>query len=142
MNAFHLEEFLPYRLAVAASRVSKAFERRYAKEAGLSVPEWRVLAHLSQGGEVSVREVEVQVDMEKSKVSRAASSLQDSGLIAKAINPADRRLVSLSLTVEGKALMARLAPIAAGFQTELARLLDKDLKAFETGLSRLMEEKF
>ena len=60
MTAFPLDEFLPYRLAVASARVSRAFERRYRAEAGISVPEWRVLAHLSQQAEVSVREIEAR----------------------------------------------------------------------------------
>lgn len=142
MSDFNLETFLPYQLSVAASRVSKGFERRYAKQAGLSVPEWRVLAHLAQSEEVSVREIEARVDMEKSKVSRAASRLEQNGLVAKVINPADRRLVSLSLTPEGRALMARLSPMAGGFQAELEKVLGNDFAAFERGLLRLTEEKF
>ena len=41
--AFHLDDFLPYRLAVAAQQVSRRFARLYAAEAGLTIPEWRVL---------------------------------------------------------------------------------------------------
>ena len=142
MTAFVLDEFLPYRLAVAASRVSKAFERRYMAEAGISVPEWRVMAHLSQIGEVSVREIEARVDMEKSKVSRAASRLEEQGLVAKITNPDDRRLVSLSLTPEGREVMARLIPLAAEFQAEIVRILGENHESFDARLGALMEEKF
>ena len=141
MTAFNLDAFLPYRLAVAASRISKALERRYAAKTGISMPEWRVLAHLSQGDEVSVREIEARVDMEKSKVSRAASRLDKAGLVKKVTNPDDRRLVSLSLTDEGKAMMAQLAPIAAEFQAEVGKLLGADRELFEARLKDLMEFK-
>jgi DNA-binding MarR family transcriptional regulator len=141
MTLFDLTDFLPYRLAVAASRMSRAYERRYSVVSGLSVPEWRVLAHLSQSGEVSVREIESRVDMEKSKVSRAASRLEAQGLLAKLVNPDDRRLVSLSLTSEGRALMTRLTPIALEFQAEIRALLGEDGKAFEKGLMKLMKAK-
>lgn len=137
MDAFDLNGFLPYRLAVAAQHVSRAFERRYAEVAGLSVPEWRVMAHLSQQQEVSVREIEARVDMEKSKVSRAASRLEEQGLITKVVNPADRRLVSLSLTAEGRAVMARLIPIAVAFQEELRARLGAGAAGFEAGLAAL-----
>lgn len=137
MDAFDLNGFLPYRLAVAAARVSRAFERRYAATAGLSVPEWRVLAHLSQEAEVSVREIEARVGMEKSKVSRAASRLEEQGLVTKLANPADRRLVSLSLTPEGRAVMARLIPIALAFQEDLRARLGPEAAAFEAGLAAL-----
>lgn len=139
MPAFDLNDFLPYRLAVAASRVSRAFERRYMAEAGLSVPEWRVMAHLSQTGEVSVREIQARVDMEKSKVSRAASRLEEQGLVTKLENPEDRRLVSLSLTPAGRAVMDRLIPLAEVFQAELRQVLAADGAAFDQGLARILK---
>lgn len=142
MTSFALNAFLPYRLAVAASRVSRAFERRYMAEAGLSVPEWRVMVHLSQESEVSVREIEARVDMEKSKVSRAASRLEEQGLLCKQVNPEDRRLVSLSLTPAGKAVMDRLLPLANQFQAELQALLRSDLEGFDAALSKLSGEEF
>lgn len=116
MTPFALNDFLPYRLAVATARVSRAFERRYMAEAGLSVSEWRVMACILNEGEVSVREIQARVDLEKSKVSRAASGLEAEGLITKLVNPGDRRLVSLSLTDKGRALMDRLIPMANTFQ--------------------------
>lgn len=141
MPPFALNEFLPYRLAVAAARVSRAFERRYMAETGLSVSEWRVLAHLLNEGEVSVREIEARVDMEKSKVSRAASRLEADGMITKVVNPEDRRLVSLSLTDKGRALMDRLIPMANTFQAELKALLGPDAAQFDTALSNIMKGK-
>ena len=137
MPSFVLSDFLPYRLSVAASRVSKAFERRYMEEAGISVSEWRVLAHLTQQSEVSVREIEAMVDMEKSKVSRAATRLHQQGLIAKVSNSDDRRLVSLSLTPAGHALMERLIPLAQAYHAEMLALLGRDGDAFTAGLSKL-----
>ena len=73
MHGFELTDFLPYQLAVAAGRVSRAFSDRYRAEFGLSIPEWRVLAHLSTADAVSIREIHARVDMDKSKVSRAAA---------------------------------------------------------------------
>ncbi|MBW9117018.1 winged helix-turn-helix transcriptional regulator [Rhizobium cauense] len=141
MASFMLSDFLPYRLAVVASRMSGAYERRHSSDSGLSVPEWRVLAHLSQSSEVSVREIQTRVDMEKSKVSRAASRLEAQGLVAKVVNPNDRRLVSLSLTSEGKALMVRLTPIALQFQADVRALLGADAEQFEVSLNKLMKAK-
>ncbi|MCL7466369.1 MarR family winged helix-turn-helix transcriptional regulator [Phaeovulum sp. NW3] len=141
MPPFALNDFLPYRLAVAAARVSRAFERRYMAETGLSVSEWRVMAHLLHEGEVSVREIEARVDMEKSKVSRAASRLEADGMITKVVNPDDRRLVSLSLTDKGRALMDKLIPMANTFQAELKALLGPDVDQFDTALSTIMKDK-
>jgi len=118
---FDLTQFLPYRLNAAAARVSRAFARRYRSEFGLSIPEWRVMAHLhaAAGQTVSVRDIEARAEMEKSTVSRAATRLTGAGLIARAADADDRRLLRLSLTPAGQALMARLIPVALAFQTEL-----------------------
>ena len=66
--SFDLDTFLPYRLSVAANQVSRRFAARYAAEAGLSIPEWRVLAHLSRSGAVSVRDITARVNLDKSIV--------------------------------------------------------------------------
>jgi DNA-binding MarR family transcriptional regulator len=85
------------------------------------VAEWRVLAHLhaARGTPVSVRDIEAHADIEKSTASRAAARLAQAGLVARAAQDADRRLVALTLTDRGRALMARLIPVALAFQAEL-----------------------
>lgn len=137
---FELDGFIPYRLAVAAAEISRRFAERYAAEAGLSIPEWRVLAHLGHSGPVSVREITQRVAIEKSVVSRAATRLQQAGLISKQDHGSDRRLVALALTREGQALMARLAGIAETYQAELRLALGPDADSFERGLDRLIRQ--
>lgn len=138
--SFDLSAFLPYQLAVASSRVSKAFAERYRAEFGLSIPEWRVLAHLAQSGSVSVREIHARVDMDKSKVSRAAASLESAGLIEKRENPDDRRLLDMRLTEQGRALIVRIIPIADAYQAELVAKMAEDAPAFRVALLKLIGE--
>ena len=141
LPAFDLARFLPYRLAVAAEKLSEGLARRYRDDFGISVPEWRVLVHLAHSGNVSVRDIEARVAMEKSKVSRAASRLETWGYIAKEVNESDRRLLQLSLTAKGQALMAQLLPIAIAYQEEVIARLAETRDGFEAGLDRLTEEK-
>jgi DNA-binding MarR family transcriptional regulator len=140
-SSFDLSAFLPYQLAVAAARVSKAFSERYRAEFGLSIPEWRVLAHLAGGDAVSVREIHARVDMDKSKVSRAAARLESQGFIEKREHADDRRLLDMRLTDRGRALIARIVPIADGYQDELTRWLGEDAPAFRRALLRLLEDR-
>ncbi|RFC62242.1 MarR family transcriptional regulator [Fulvimarina endophytica] len=137
---FQLDQFLPYRLSIAAAEVSRRFAERYAAEAGLSIPEWRVLAHLAHSGSVSIRDITRRVHLDKSVVSRAASRLEQAGHVAKCGHDGDRRLIALCLTPQGEALMARLAHIANDFQTHLQDLLGKDADAFDAGLTRLLDQ--
>lgn len=135
---FDLSAFLPYQLAVVASRVSKGFAERYRAEFGLTIPEWRVLAHMAQFDAVSVREIQARVDMDKSKVSRAAARLEATGLIEKRGDPKDRRLLDMRLTEKGRDLMARITPIAEAYQAEILAKLGADAPVFRAALLRLL----
>ncbi len=137
---FDLERFTPYRLAVAAQKTSEGLARLYRTRFGISIPEWRVLAHLAHAGDVSVRDIEARVAMEKSKVSRAASRLEAAGYIRKTTSVSDRRLVSMSLTEKGNALMAELLPLASDYQRQLEARLGGVLPGFEAGVERLLSE--
>ena len=130
MSGFDLNGFLPYQLAVLASRVSREFSTLYKQKFGISVAEWRVVAHLSQEGSVSVREIHKRVDMDKSKVSRAASRLEQRGFVTKSANPDDGRLVSLALTESGQQMIAEMTPIAREFEASVLAELGDDAEAF------------
>jgi DNA-binding MarR family transcriptional regulator len=134
---FKLDEFLPYRLSVAAAKVSDRFAARYGAEAGLTIPEWRVLAHLHHSGAVSVRDIHTRVNLDKPMVSRAASQLQDKGWVKKSGNEVDRRLIVLELTPGGLELMARLSKIAEDFQAELLAELGECANTFTPALAIL-----
>jgi DNA-binding MarR family transcriptional regulator len=138
MPDFNLNDFLPYQLAVAAARVSKGFAALYQPEFGLSIPEWRVLAHLSQSGTVSVREIHARVDMDKSKVSRAASRLEEAGLIEKRQHGTDKRLLDMGLTPQGHALMARIVPIARAYEVKVLEDLGPDALEFRAALAGII----
>jgi len=138
--SFDLSAFLPYQMAVVSSRISREFAERYRAEFGLSIPEWRVLAHLAQSDAVSVREIHARVDMDKSKVSRAAARLESAGLIEKRENTEDRRLLDMRLTPKGQDLIARIVPIADTYQEELLAQLGALSPEFRAGLFKLYQE--
>ncbi len=141
LPAFDLSRFLPYRLNRAAARVSRAFARRYRAEFGISIPEWRVLAHLHAAPEpLSIRDIEARVDLEKSTVSRAVARLVKLGFVKRTPHATDRRLLALSLTAEGHALMQRIIPVALAFQEELLLQLGDRASALEAALDRLEED--
>lgn len=137
---FRLDQFLPYRLAVLASRVSRGFSARYHPRFGLSIAEWRVMAHLSASGSVSVRDIHLRADMEKSRASRAAARLETAGLVRKEADARDGRLVALSLTEAGEAVMTEIIPIGRQYEDELlARLTPADREALDRILKLLDE---
>ncbi len=137
MTEFRLEAFLPYQLAELSTRVSAGFSRHYQREYGISVAEWRVVAHLSQESSVSVREICKRVGLDKPKVSRAASRLEAAGYVSKTMNKTDRRLVRLSLTRKGREMVAALAPVARRFEAEIMTLLGENGAGFREQVNLL-----
>lgn len=140
MPDFSLDDFLPYQLALLSARVSRGLAKIYTEQFGITIPEWRVLFHVFNGGPLSVREVFQRVDMDKSKVSRAASRLEKSGLISKKINPQDRRLVELTLTPAGKKLMLEIFPLAQDYEKQLLERLGEDAPKFREMLTRFLKD--
>ncbi|MCY3879714.1 MAG: MarR family transcriptional regulator [Rhodobacteraceae bacterium] len=140
MTDFILDDFLPYQISVLAKRMSQDLEVHYRRKFGLRVPEWRIMAHLSQSEPVSVRELVVRVDMHKSRVSRAARQLEVKGLLSSSTNLTDRRLIDLHLTGRGREVMAELIPIANSFQTELLNRLGSHCDGFRRGTKLLLGE--
>lgn len=139
-RSFELAKFLPYRMTVAAERLSAGMAKRYRREFGIGVAEWRVLVHIADAGSVSIRDIHERVHLEKSKASRAASRLEASGYVTKQINESDRRLIVLTLTAEGRGLMEKLTAIASDYQARLDGLVLPYLSALDAALTTLMTE--
>ncbi|NIX77055.1 MarR family winged helix-turn-helix transcriptional regulator [Microvirga terricola] len=118
-----LERFLPYRLNVLASLTSNALAQIYADRFGLSIPAWRVVATLGQYDVRTARDIAAHGVMHKSTVSRAVSSLEERGLIARRPNEDDRREELLALTPAGRGIYESLAPQALSFEEQLASVL-------------------
>ncbi|MFN3171744.1 MAG: MarR family winged helix-turn-helix transcriptional regulator [Hyphomicrobiales bacterium] len=137
---FDLERYLPYRFVVLAARLSSKLAKQYKKEFGISIPEWRVLLNVGYTKDLSIRDIEQRVSLERSKVSRAATKLEAKGYLAKQIDSRDKRLLKLTLTPEGIELLSKLIPIAEAFQAELNLILGDDKDALQLALDRLMEE--
>jgi len=107
-----LDHFLPYRLSVLTNRVSSAIARHYADRFGMTIPEWRVMAVLGQGGELSAREVAQRTAMDKVQVSRAVASLVTAKRVQRQADGTDGRVSRLSLTRKGSAIYDEIVPLA------------------------------
>lgn len=135
---FRLSGFLPYRLTLAAEKISAGLAKRYREEFGISPAEWRVLSQLADASELSVRDLEQRIHIERSKASRAATRLAAQGYVTKTQNSADRRLIKLSLSAKGQALMAQLIPLAGEFQQQLEALLADEFDTLEAALDKVI----
>ncbi|MDR5906727.1 MarR family winged helix-turn-helix transcriptional regulator [Franzmannia qiaohouensis] len=118
-----LEQFLPYRLAHLAERISQSLAQIYAREFELSIAEWRILAWLHQRSSLTASQICELTDMDKARVSRAVKSLGERELLARQRTHRDQRSMRLSLTEAGQALMAEAIPLALAWEGELVDAL-------------------
>jgi DNA-binding MarR family transcriptional regulator len=137
---FRLEEFLPFRLAVASEGVSRVIARHYLTRSGLGMPEWRLLAAVGRFGVLSPTAAGEHTSMDKVKVSRAAASLVARGLLRQTQDPEDGRGRLLRLTRKGTGVYAGIKPMAQQIETTLAAGLSKaEWNMLHKALARLTE---
>jgi DNA-binding MarR family transcriptional regulator len=135
---FRLEEFLPYRLSVAAEVVSRLVVTPHLAKAGLSMPEWRLLASIGRFGVLSPTAAGEKTSMDKVKVSRAALSLVARGLLRQSQDPQDGRGRLLRLTRKGTASYATVASTARNIEASLTAGLTKgEMSALHKALGKL-----
>ncbi len=136
-----LEHYMPYRLARLSSTVSSAVAREYAKQFGLSIPEWRVIAILGRSPGLSAVEVAEQTFLDKVAVSRAVTKLIKAGRIDRQFADADRRRSILNLSEEGRVVHDRVAKVALEFERQLLDgMSDEDIKRFNSVMDMLLEK--
>ena len=121
LQALQLEKFLPYRLSVVAQLVSESLHDLYAGPFDLAVTEWRVMAALGRFAPLTASEVGQRIVMDKVAVSRAVAGLLKRGLIERAADRADRRRALLRLSARGRAVHARIVPLALEYEAKSVR---------------------
>jgi DNA-binding MarR family transcriptional regulator len=134
-----LERFLPYRLSILSNRVSRAIAARYARTFNLTIPEWRIIAVLGRRPGLTAKEVAEATEMDKVAVSRAVAKLAAARRVSADVHDEDGRAQSLTLTAQGEALHARIAPMALESEQRLLTALSAGERAqFDALIDRLL----
>lgn len=133
-----LEQFMPYRLSYSANLVSEAIAQQYSVIFNLTIPEWRVVAHVAEQSGITQQEIGLRTRMDKVTVSRATIALAVRGLLSRNKNPADRRSRLLGLTAAGRRLYAAIAPKALELERAVfGQFSAAELAAFRSFLQRI-----
>ena len=133
-----LQAFLPFRIARLAARTSAAVSQVYADAYGLSRDEWRVLAAAGEAEAQPTRAIAEQTGLDKVAISRAASALEDRGLIRRTEDRADRRIKILRLTREGAEALEEIEDQVRNREQYLLEALSPEERAaFEKAIEKL-----
>jgi DNA-binding MarR family transcriptional regulator len=113
-----VDDYLLYLLARASSEVSAQFHTRL-KQHGLQVPEWRVLASLSDGDGMTVGELAARALQRQPTMTKIINRMEISGLIERRQGAPDRRQVRIHITPEGRHRINRALADAKAHETDV-----------------------
>jgi MarR family transcriptional regulator for hemolysin len=128
---------LGLRLARTAKAVGRAFNDALGT-AGGSLPVWLVLSSLRDGGRPAQHELALAMGIEGPTLTRHLDGLERAGLVRRARDEQDRRVVRVELTPAGERLHAALLQVVITFNRRLREGLAPDeLRALEGALARI-----
>lgn len=142
-----LQDYLPYRLSVAANAVSRLIAQAYEIQFALRIPQWRLIAVLADEGPLTPQALCGRTIMDKVTVMRAAQSLLRRRLLRRLPNTKDGRSHRLSMTAAGRRLYEQIVPLALKYQAllvagmeagDIARL-EQMLKVLEQSATALAD---
>jgi MarR family transcriptional regulator, transcriptional regulator for hemolysin len=110
-------------LALTGKVVSATIQERLAAVGG-SLAAWVVLRSVDGG--LSQRELAARIHVEAPTLVRHLDRLESEGLVVRRRDDADRRIVRVTITADGRRLRSRLQRAAERFNAELCSLLDDD----------------
>ncbi|HTX23599.1 MAG TPA: MarR family winged helix-turn-helix transcriptional regulator [Steroidobacteraceae bacterium] len=133
-----LQNYLPYRLSVAANAVSQLIARAYQDRFHLKIPQWRLIAVLADEGSLTPQALCRRTVMDKVTVTRAAQGLLARRLVRRVPNADDRRSHRLVLTGAGRRLHGEIAPLALRYESHLlGKIQPLDVVKLERQLRQL-----
>jgi len=136
-----LADYLPYRLAVVATRMLRDASRIYkSRRNPLTTAQWRTMAILANHEPLTATELCRISMLDKVAISRALAQLQRRGFVARHRLHDDRRAHHVTLTANGWRYYNELVPEMKRQEQTLRRLLrNGEAEALLTLLERFDE---
>ena len=130
-----VDGYLAFLLAKASHIVSGGFHRQL-KEIGISIATWRILAVLRDSAR-PVGELADRVLLNQPTLSKTLDRLEREGLVSRTRGVGNRRSVTVTLQPRGRALAAKLVPLASAHEADaFAALTQAERKALVRMLQR------
>ena len=109
--AVDMDDNLGAMVADISRLIRRAFDAR-ARDIGVTRPQWRVLVVLKRHAGINQGGLADLLEVEPITVCRMVDRLQESGLVERRPDPADRRSWRLHLTDKADAVLDSLRPLA------------------------------
>lgn len=128
------ERHLPYRVLMLGKMLDRLSVQHVRDLCGLSLAEWRVLAHLAVMGSKSASEVSAAALVDRAEVSRAVGALEADGYLKRVDNPRNRKSSLLLLTDAGRSCYDRVHLGRRAFFDAVMANIEPDALAVLDGL--------
>jgi DNA-binding MarR family transcriptional regulator len=106
LNDEDLDAVIGAVLRATQAFVGLALRSLTAADAPITLAQYRMLAVLDAGDGPNVRDLAALLGVERSTATRMCDRLVSAGLIERTSDPSDRRAVFITLTEEGRAVVA------------------------------------
>lgn len=137
-NPQSIDDLLLYRLARLFSAGSTSAFRLFEGQFGITRREWRVMASLWPDKSLLSSDLAEHAHLDRTRTSRAISSLVTKGLIDRQSVPSDQRKATLTLTAKGHNLYESAFPMVVELNQSLTKGLDDDtLKALDAAINHI-----
>ena len=124
------------------AELAAALQRRTQSDAGLSMPDYEVLVHLTDdaAGRLRVSELARLLQWERSRVSHHVTRMERRDLVEREECPDDRRGAFVAITPAGRAAIQRAAPghVEAVRQLVFDGLEAEELRSLGTVIDKLL----
>lgn len=135
-----LDDYPAALLMRAATSVQMAYTSVYAREHGLSVPEWRILGRLHESAPIHITALCKISLFDKAYAGRVLRELESRGLVVLRPDEEHGRRQIAELTAEGRRLVQTINPIARRNQMRILEALDDDeRRALYRSLHKLID---
>lgn len=138
LSELDLEHRPAYRFSILAALSTRAMAGMLSERFRITVAGWKALSMIGAYEPISSGMVARRSSMEPDKVTRAVDQLVGKGLVARKVDPADRRRVVLTLTASGRRAYGEIDRMRRQVDAEfLSVLSDSERKAFFEALDKL-----
>jgi DNA-binding MarR family transcriptional regulator len=139
MAKLDLDDYLPYLLNRAGAKIADAFGK-VARQHGISLQMWRVLAALHQQDGQSVGSLASHTSIDISTLSRLLDQMQKKRLLLRRRDGADQRSITIHRAAAALAITEKLIPVALAYESKaLAGLTRSEEKSLKALLRRVYE---
>lgn len=120
-----LRDLVSFQLRQLSNLYTKNTSSVYQRKFGLTMNEWRLIALVHGAGTLSLNRLAAQAQFDKGLTSRIVVKLIERGVVARRTDPNDARGIALSLTEDGRVLVAEVFPQALELNMQLQSCLTR-----------------